>query len=61
MSWSRLKRGKEVEFYTASGWKKGVVADVYENSCTVLWNQGSTRKVTRVYDERNVRPIQPKR
>lgn len=50
-----------MEFYTASGWKKGVIADVYENSCTVLWNQGSTRKVTRVYDERNVRPIQPKR
>lgn len=55
MNWGSLRKGMTVRFYTASGWKKGTIAAVYENSCSVLWYVGSTEKITRVYDTRSIK------
>ena len=55
MNWGSLRKGMTVRFYTASGWKKGTIAAVYDNSCSVLWYVGSTEKITRVYDTRNIK------
>lgn len=55
VSWRELRRGQNVKFYTANGWKKGTVSETYDNSCSITWSQGSTNKTTRVYDTRNVR------
>lgn len=57
MSWSAFKKGQAVTFYCAAGWKKGTVSTVYDNSCSVIWHQGSTEKTTRIYDHRNIRPL----
>ena len=56
MNWGSLRKGQAVKFYTADGWKKGTIANVYENSCSVLWSVGSTNKTTRVHDIRNIKP-----
>lgn len=56
MNWGALRKGQAVKFYTADGWKKGTIATVYDNSCSVLWNVGSNNKTTRVYDIRNIKP-----
>lgn len=58
MRWGQFRRGQKVRFYTADGWKKGVVAHVYDNSATVSWSVGSINKTTRVYDTRNIKPEQ---
>lgn len=55
MSWNSLVKGQAVKAYIQGGWKGGVIAAVYENSCSVLWATGSTNKITRVYDIRNIR------
>lgn len=55
MKWSDLAKGQAVKFYGAGGWKSGVVATVYENSCSVLWTTGSTQKITRIYDVRSIK------
>jgi hypothetical protein len=55
MSWSALVKGQAVKFYSGSGWKSGVIATVYDNSCSVLWTAGSTQKITRIYDFRNIK------
>ena len=54
-SWKQLKKGQAVHFYTVDGWKKGHLSYVNTNSVSVLWSQGSTQKVTNVYDTRNIR------
>jgi hypothetical protein len=55
LSWKQLKAGQPVHFYCADGWKKGTIARVFPNNCSVLWTQQSTPKTTNVYDTRNVR------
>ena len=56
MNWGAFRRGQVVRFYTGSGWKKGEVVQVNSNSCCVTWATGSTRKLTTVYDTRNIKP-----
>jgi hypothetical protein len=55
MSWGSLVKGQAVKIYVNGGWKSGVIATVYDNSCSVLWTVGSTQKITRIYDVRNVK------
>jgi hypothetical protein len=55
VSWAAFHKGQPVQFYTADGWKKGVISTVYDNSCSVLWSVGSTQKTTRIYDCRNIK------
>lgn len=55
MSWDSLVKGQAVKVYVNGGWKSGVIATVYDNSCSVLWTVGSAQKITRVYDARNIR------
>jgi hypothetical protein len=56
VNWGQFRKGQEVEFYTAAGWKKGHVTAVYDNSCSVTWSAGSTNKTTRIYDDRHIKP-----
>ena len=56
MNWGQFRKGQEVKFYTAAGWKKGHVTAVYDNSCSVTWSAGSTNKTTRIYDDRHIKP-----
>ena len=55
MSWGQLVKGQAVKAYIQGGWKSCVIAAVYDNSCSVLWGTGSTNKITRIYDDRNIR------
>jgi hypothetical protein len=55
MKWSDLAKGQAVKFYSAGGWKSGVIATVYDSSCSVLWTAGSTQKITRIYDVRSIK------
>ena len=55
MSWDQLVKGQAVKAYIQGGWKSCVIAAVYDNSCSVLWGTGSTNKITRIYDDRNIR------
>ena len=55
LSWDQLKTEQPVHFYGSDGWKKGTIARIFPNSCSILWNQNSTPKTTNVYDTRNVR------
>lgn len=55
MSWDSLSKGQAVKLYVNGGWKSGVIATVYDNSCSVLWTAGSAQKITRVYDLRNIK------
>ena len=55
MSWGSLVKGQAVKIYVNGGWKSGVIAAVSDNSCSVLWTVGSARKITRIYDVRNVK------
>ena len=56
-NWGALRKGQSVRFYTADGWKKGHVASTYLNSASVVWAQGASTKLTRVYDLRNIQAL----
>jgi len=55
LSWDSLHKGAEVRFYASSTWKKGHIAGTYPDSASVAWDVGSTVRVTRIYDLRNLR------
>jgi hypothetical protein len=55
LTWTQLRKGQTVVFYTADGWKRASVASVTDHSCSVTWTIGSTTKTTNVYDTRNLR------
>ena len=55
LSWDQLKPEQPVHFYGSSGWKKGTVARIFPNSCSVLWTKNSTLTTTSIHDTRNVR------
>lgn len=55
LRWGQLKPEQPVHFYCADGWKKGTVARVFPNSCSILWTKQSKPTTTNVYDTRNVR------
>ena len=54
LNWYDFNIGQYVRFRQAAGWKKGHVSHLYDNSCTVTWNQASNEHNTRVYDLRNL-------
>ena len=56
MNFSGFKRLQAVTFYTANGWKKGTVRDISANSITVTWKQHADTRITRVYDDRHIKP-----
>ena len=60
MRFSNYKPLQEVSFYTANGWKKGIVRQVSTNSITVTWKQNADTRITRVYDVRNIKPSSTK-
>ena len=55
MTFHQFIHGQEVQFYTAGGWKNGTIHSTSPESCVVAWSSGSAHKLTRIYDERNLR------
>ena len=56
MRFSNFKPLQAVNFYTANGWKKGIIREISTNSITVTWKQNADTRITRVYDVRNIKP-----
>ena len=57
LSWNDLQKGQEIRFYASSGWKRGQVSHLYDNSCSIIWSQGANVKTIRIYDLRNLRRV----
>jgi hypothetical protein len=53
LSWAQVVAGSEVRAYTGGVWKRGVVTQVYENSCLITFKDVPTP--IRVYSTRSIR------
>tara|TARA_R100000781_G_scaffold105085_1_gene68889 strand:- start:2246 stop:2467 length:222 start_codon:yes stop_codon:yes gene_type:complete len=59
LNWKQIRKAQAVYFFTGATWKKALITETYENSCTVLFQESNASKdyAKRVVDLANLRSV----
>ncbi len=57
LNWKQLRKAQAVYYFTGAGWKKALICDTYDTSCTVLFQEEDKNLAKRVTDIENLRSV----